>query len=103
MPGQAAVSSREASPQRREQIFQLSEDVGLIVLHGVASHHTAPNHSPSTATLHYTVQEPRGITTASHIIHATNGWTSHLLPGMQGKSHSTTRHDDRAAPRHRTS
>lgn len=56
MPGQAAVSSREASPQRllsafllgelflennayrREQIFQLSEDVGLIVLHGVASH-----------------------------------------------------------------
>ncbi|KAI0286596.1 FAD dependent oxidoreductase [Russula aff. rugulosa BPL654] len=40
---------------------------------------------PSTVTPHYTVQTPRGTTTASHIIHATNGWTSHLLPGMRGK------------------
>ena len=41
--------------------------------------------SPSAVTPYYTVQTPRGITTASHIIHATNGWTSHLLPGMRGK------------------
>ncbi len=40
---------------------------------------------PSTVTPHYTVQTPRGTTTASHIIHATNGWASHLLPGMRGK------------------
>ncbi|KAN0121389.1 hypothetical protein V8E52_003285 [Russula decolorans] len=35
--------------------------------------------APSTVTPHYTVQTPRCTTTASHIIHATNGWTSHLL------------------------
>jgi len=40
---------------------------------------------PSTVTPHYTVQTPRGTTTASHIIHATNSWASHLLPGMRRK------------------
>ncbi len=42
------------------------------------------NH-PSTATPYYTVQIPRGTFTAHHIIHATNGWSSHLLPGLRGK------------------
>ncbi|KAF8266643.1 FAD dependent oxidoreductase [Lactarius quietus] len=40
---------------------------------------------PSTVTPHYTIQTPRGAVTAHHIIHATNGWTSHLLPGLRGK------------------
>ncbi len=42
------------------------------------------NH-PSTATPYYTVQIPRGTFTAHHIIHATDGWSSHLLPGLRGK------------------
>ena len=42
------------------------------------------NH-PSTATPYYTVQTPRGTFTAHHIIHATNGWSSHLLPGLRCK------------------
>ena len=41
--------------------------------------------SPSTVTPQYTIQTPRGAVTAHHIIHATNGWTSHLLPGLRGK------------------
>ena len=40
---------------------------------------------PSTVTPYYTVQTPRFTITAQHIIHATNGWTSHLLPGLRGK------------------
>lgn len=40
---------------------------------------------PSTVTPHYTIQTPRGAVTAHHIIHATNSWTSHLLPGLRGK------------------
>jgi glycine/D-amino acid oxidase-like deaminating enzyme len=40
---------------------------------------------PSTVTSQYTVQTPRGEVTTHHIIHATNGWTSHFLPGLRGK------------------
>ncbi|KAI9437016.1 FAD dependent oxidoreductase [Lactarius indigo] len=40
---------------------------------------------PSTVTPQYTIQTPRGAVTAHHIIHATNGWSSHLLPGLRGK------------------
>lgn len=40
---------------------------------------------PSTVTPQYTIQTPRGAVTAHHIIHATNGWTSHFLPGLRGK------------------
>ncbi|KAI0245683.1 FAD dependent oxidoreductase-domain-containing protein [Lactifluus subvellereus] len=45
---------------------------------------TPPSTGTST-TPFYTVQTPRGSTTARHIIHATNGWSSHLLPGLRGK------------------
>ncbi|KAI9510624.1 hypothetical protein F5148DRAFT_548384 [Russula earlei] len=41
--------------------------------------------APSTATLFYIVQTPRGTTTVYHIIHATNGSMSHLLPGLRDK------------------
>ncbi|KAH9064955.1 FAD dependent oxidoreductase [Lactarius vividus] len=40
---------------------------------------------PSTVTPQYTIQTPRGSVTAHHIVHATNGWTSHLLPGLREK------------------
>jgi glycine/D-amino acid oxidase-like deaminating enzyme len=40
--------------------------------------------SPSTVTPFYTVQTPRGTLTAHHIVHATNGWSSHLLSGLRG-------------------
>jgi glycine/D-amino acid oxidase-like deaminating enzyme len=40
---------------------------------------------PTATTPLYTIQTPRGTVTAHHIIHATNGWTSHLLPGLRGK------------------
>ncbi|KAF6765909.1 FAD dependent oxidoreductase-domain-containing protein [Ephemerocybe angulata] len=34
---------------------------------------------------HYVVETPRGCIRARHVVHATNGWASHLLPGMRGK------------------
>ncbi|KAH9952534.1 hypothetical protein BGW80DRAFT_1565473 [Lactifluus volemus] len=34
---------------------------------------------PTTTTPLYTIQTPRGTVMAYHIIHATNGWTPHLL------------------------
>ncbi|KAI0307404.1 FAD dependent oxidoreductase [Multifurca ochricompacta] len=40
---------------------------------------------PSTVTPYYTVQTPRGTITTRHVIHTTNGWVSHLLPGLRGK------------------
>ncbi|KAG6874130.1 hypothetical protein C0995_005546 [Termitomyces sp. Mi166 len=33
----------------------------------------------------YEVTTPRGTIRAQHVVHATNGWVSHLLPGMRGK------------------
>ncbi|KAF8060866.1 FAD dependent oxidoreductase-domain-containing protein [Lyophyllum atratum] len=33
----------------------------------------------------YTVHTPKGLIQTPHVIHATNGWASHLLPGMRGK------------------
>ncbi|KAF3176454.1 hypothetical protein EYR41_011085 [Orbilia oligospora] len=37
----------------------------------------------STST--YTVSTPRGKITSKTVIHTTNGWASHLLPGLRGK------------------
>ncbi|KAF8641546.1 hypothetical protein AX16_009923 [Volvariella volvacea WC 439] len=43
-------------------------------------------HAPDTADSHwYTVTTPRGNIKARHVIHATNGWASHLLPRMRMK------------------
>ena len=33
----------------------------------------------------YQITTPKGTILTPHIIHATNGWISHLLPGMRGK------------------
>ncbi|KAG5337154.1 hypothetical protein C0989_010487 [Termitomyces sp. Mn162] len=33
----------------------------------------------------YEVTTPRGTIRTPHVVHATNGWVSHLLPGMRGK------------------
>lgn len=33
----------------------------------------------------YIVETPRGSIRAAHVVHATNGWASHLLPGLRGK------------------
>ncbi|KAL5518468.1 hypothetical protein ACEPAH_150 [Sanghuangporus vaninii] len=33
----------------------------------------------------YSVETPRGIVLASHVVHATNAWASHLLPQMRTK------------------
>lgn len=35
----------------------------------------------------YKVQTPRGIIQAKHVVHCTNAWSSHLLPGLRGKLH----------------
>jgi glycine/D-amino acid oxidase-like deaminating enzyme len=40
---------------------------------------------PTSTTSFYIVQTPRGNITARHVIHATNGWSSHLLPGLRSK------------------
>ncbi|EMD41519.1 hypothetical protein CERSUDRAFT_101951 [Gelatoporia subvermispora B] len=39
----------------------------------------------SSSSPFYTVHTPRGTIRAAHIIHATNGWTSHLLPSFRRK------------------
>ena len=40
-------------------------------------------HSPATHS--YQVHTPRGIINARHIIHATNAYAGHLIPGLRGK------------------
>ncbi|GLB36703.1 putative FAD dependent oxidoreductase [Lyophyllum shimeji] len=48
---------------------------------------TAVSSSPDEAATEelYRVTTPKGIIKTPHVIHATNGWASHLLPGMRGK------------------
>lgn len=41
--------------------------------------------SPTSPDSLYTVHTPKGKIRARHVIHATNAWASHLLPGMQKK------------------
>ncbi|KAI6040658.1 FAD dependent oxidoreductase [Pisolithus marmoratus] len=41
--------------------------------------------SPSSSTSYYTVMMPQGQTHTPHVIHATNGWCSHLLEPMRTK------------------
>ncbi|KAI0038501.1 DAO-domain-containing protein, partial [Auriscalpium vulgare] len=41
--------------------------------------------APSASSPHYTLHTPAGTLTATHVIHATNGWSPHLLPGMRTK------------------
>ncbi|KAI9452178.1 FAD dependent oxidoreductase [Lactarius psammicola] len=111
MPEEAA-GCRVVEGKEAAQRFQLSElVVGVIVSPGGATHPYRTVTSifknllqrypdqvnlftqtpctgitpPSTITPHYTIQTPRGAVTARHIIHATNGWTSRLLPGLRGK------------------
>ncbi|OCH94234.1 FAD dependent oxidoreductase [Obba rivulosa] len=40
---------------------------------------------PSTSSPHYTLLTPRGAIRATHVVHATNGWASHLLPSFRRK------------------
>ncbi|KAF5356189.1 hypothetical protein D9756_004305 [Leucocoprinus leucothites] len=40
---------------------------------------------PTSANSFYTICTPKGTLHARHVIHATNAWASHLLPGMRGK------------------
>ncbi|KAI0050122.1 FAD dependent oxidoreductase [Auriscalpium vulgare] len=40
---------------------------------------------PSAASPHYIIHTPSGPLTAAHVVHATNGWAPHLLPGMRTK------------------
>ncbi|KAK6337931.1 hypothetical protein TWF696_001406 [Orbilia brochopaga] len=40
-------------------------------------------YNPSTST--YTITTPRGTITAPTVIHTTNAWASHLLPGLRAK------------------
>ncbi|KAJ7057123.1 FAD dependent oxidoreductase [Mycena amicta] len=44
-----------------------------------------PCFSITSESSHYTVTTPKGTIHAKHIVHATNGWASHLLPAMRGK------------------
>ncbi|KAF8182953.1 FAD dependent oxidoreductase [Pholiota molesta] len=46
--------------------------------------HTPCTTITSTST-GYVVHTPRGEVRTAHVIHATNAWSSHLLPGMRGK------------------
>lgn len=49
---------------------------------------TSITFSPDPTSTHpYTITTPRGALRAKHIIHATNGYTGHLLPSLRGKIH----------------
>lgn len=41
--------------------------------------------APSAAQPYYTLTTPNGQITSSHVVHATNAWTSHLLPPLREK------------------
>ncbi|KAG6864300.1 hypothetical protein C0991_010750 [Blastosporella zonata] len=43
------------------------------------------NDGENTAEELYELTTPRGCIRTRHVIHATNGWVAHLLPGMRGK------------------
>ncbi|KAI1613845.1 FAD dependent oxidoreductase [Exophiala viscosa] len=47
---------------------------------------TEISYDPATNSTHpYVLHTPRGLVRASKIIHATNGYTGHLVPGLRGK------------------
>ncbi|KAH8168985.1 FAD dependent oxidoreductase domain-containing protein [Sarocladium implicatum] len=47
---------------------------------------TAIEYHPSSNSTHpYIVKTPRGNIRATNILHCTNGWSGHLLPGLRGK------------------
>ncbi|ETN38792.1 uncharacterized protein HMPREF1541_06830 [Cyphellophora europaea CBS 101466] len=48
---------------------------------------TSITHDGSTSAYPYTLSTPRGSVKAAHVIHATNGYTGHLLPSLRGKLH----------------
>ncbi|KAF5377204.1 hypothetical protein D9615_006477 [Tricholomella constricta] len=50
----------------------------------ISSSAPAPN-SAADASLLYSVITPKGVIHTPHVIHATNAWAAHLLPGMRGK------------------
>ncbi|KAI0063079.1 FAD dependent oxidoreductase [Artomyces pyxidatus] len=41
--------------------------------------------APTPSAPYYTLHTPHGPVTAAHVIHATNGWAPHLLPGLRTK------------------
>ena len=52
----------------------------------IATHTPCTSISPPTADApYYLVQTPRGSLKAQHVVHATNGWCSHLLEPMRAK------------------
>ncbi|KAI0027001.1 FAD dependent oxidoreductase [Vararia minispora EC-137] len=51
-----------------------------------STHTPCTDISLSSSQAYYTVHTPRGILTTPHIIHATNGWSPHLLPGLLAKA-----------------
>jgi glycine/D-amino acid oxidase-like deaminating enzyme len=49
---------------------------------------TSITYSPTASPTHpYTITTPRGPIHATHLVHATNGYTGHLLPALRGKIH----------------
>lgn len=45
---------------------------------------TEISHDPSNAAYPYVLTTPRGVVRAAKILHATNGYSGHLLPGLRG-------------------
>ncbi|TFK38630.1 FAD dependent oxidoreductase-domain-containing protein [Crucibulum laeve] len=46
---------------------------------------TSISSSPDTSAQLYSVTTPKGVIKTPHVVHATNAWVSHLLPGMRNK------------------
>ncbi|KAG6826928.1 hypothetical protein H0H92_013885 [Tricholoma furcatifolium] len=57
----------------------------LFTLTPCTSISTVPSPAPSPYTTLYKLTTPRGAILTPHVVHATNGWAGHLLPGMRGK------------------
>ncbi|KAF5314486.1 hypothetical protein D9619_011769 [Psilocybe cf. subviscida] len=110
MPGLADGFVATSAPEAIERLQLVSSIIGLITKPGGSIHpyrlvtgilknlltaypdsFQLYTHTPCTGIMatpgsqSYTVHTPRGDIRARHIIHATNAWCSHLLPGMRGK------------------
>ncbi|KZV61824.1 FAD dependent oxidoreductase [Peniophora sp. CONT] len=88
-PGALAVI---ATPGGAAHPYRLITTIlaGLLERHSERFH--LATHTPCTAidaptatSAYYTLHTPRGSVRATHIVHATNGWTAHLLPGFRTK------------------
>ncbi|KAJ7160588.1 nucleotide-binding domain-containing protein [Mycena crocata] len=74
------ILSRLLSSYPSFQLFTRTPCTGI----GITTS-TITNATPTSPHSGYLVSTPKGTLAAAHVVHATNAWASHLLPGMRRK------------------